>query len=76
MTPPKQLTHNEAAYDMVTSFYNRLSELTPMCDSYAKSLEDKHANTRCLLNKYLNQIEDWMDELRIMQAVMQDYRWR
>lgn len=70
------MTHNEAVYDMITSFYNRLSELAPMCDSYAKSMEDKHANTRALVNVYLNKIEDWKVELRIMQTVLQDSRWR
>ncbi len=70
------MTDNEAAYDMVTSFSNKLSELWPMCDSYAETLGDKHGNTRGLLNVYLNQIENWQKELRIMQSVLQDYRWR
>lgn len=70
------MTENEAAYDMVTGFLNRLAELAPMCDSYAETLKDRHGNTRCQLNIYLNQIEVWLKELRIMQAVLQDYRWR
>lgn len=70
------MTDSEAVYDMVTSFYNRLSELSPMCDSYAETLGDKHGNTRALLNIYLNQIETWKVELRIMQQVLQDNRWR